>query len=128
MKINLKNINTSRGTSNLLASFPENEIKNAIFDVEKIINYDLNCHISNEKKAKIFNFENEYFEKMEELDIFEKFQEWFYEKLETSANEKKEKIKNWLNCAFKQDNAMKSIEISNNGDCESWELVLEEDV
>jgi len=125
MKINLKKINTSNGTMILLASFSENEIKSAIFEAEKIINYDLTCHISNEKKAKIFNFENEYYKKMEELEVFEEFQEWFYTKLETSANQKKAEIKNWLNCALKQKDARKSIEISNNGDCESWEFEIE---
>jgi hypothetical protein len=122
MKINLKKINTSNGTMILLASFSENEIKSAIFEAEKIINYDLTCHISNEKKAKIFNFENEYYKKMEELEVFE---EWFYETLEIFANQKKAQIKNWLNCALTQKDARKSIEISNNGDCESWEFEIE---
>jgi hypothetical protein len=62
--------------------------------------------------------------KMEELEVFEEFQEWFYTKLETSANQKKAEIKNWLNCALKQESASKSIEISNNGDCESWEFLI----
>ena len=123
-KIILKKINTSRGSSHLISYFPENEIADAFFEAEKIINYDLNCDISNEKKAKIFNFEDEYFEKMEESAVFEEFQEWFYETLEIFANQKKAKIKNWLNCAFKQENSSKSIEISNNGDCESWEFEL----
>ena len=125
MKINLKKINTSRGTRKLLVSFPENEIENAFCEAEKIINYDLTCDISNESKAKIFNFEDEYFEKMEESAVFEEFQEWFYETLETSANQKKAEIKNWLNCALKQKDARKSIEISNNGDCEYWEFEIE---
>ena len=109
----------------LLASFSENEIKSAFFEAEKIIDYDLSCDISNENKAKIFNFENEYYKKMEELEVFEEFQEWFYETLEIFANQKKAEIKNWLNCALKQESASKSIEISSNGDCESWEFEIE---